>query len=62
MQVLDIAYDAMLLMPTFRSVRHLLIEQPDLRPVIESLPDLPFLETLSLTMTEDEFGDGSNVR
>ena len=61
MQVLHVACDAMLLMPTFCSVRHLLVEQPNLKPVIECLPGLPFLETLSLTMTEDELG-GPSVR
>ena len=53
MQVLHVACDAMLFMPAFSSVRHLVVEQIDMKPVTESLPCLPFLETLSLEVTEN---------
>ena len=52
--MLHMACDELLFMPTFCSVRHLLVEQFDLNPVIVSLPTLPFLETLSLIQTQGE--------
>ena len=53
MQVLQLACDAMLFMPAFSNVRHLLVKQFDLNPVIRSLPCLPLLETLTLEAKED---------
>ena len=53
MQVLHLAFDELDFMPSFCSVRHLLAEQADLQPVIDSLPSLPLLETLSLMFVKD---------
>ena len=56
MQVLHLGCE-LVVMPSFQSVRHLLVEQPDLLPTIESLHMLPLLESLSLTTTD--MRDGS---
>ena len=55
MQVLYMACDELLFVPTFCSVRHLLMEQSNLDPVIMTLSGLPVLETLSLIQIDAEF-------
>ena len=51
MQVLHLGCE-LVVMPSFQSVQHLLVEQPDLLPTIRSLYMLPLLESLSLTATD----------
>ena len=48
MQVLVLSCEPFMVLPPFRTVKHLVVEQPDLQPVLVGLSGLPLLETLSL--------------
>ena len=44
-----------MVLPSFRTVKHLLVEQPDLQPVLDGLSGLPLLQTLSLINSDQSY-------
>ena len=55
MQVLVLSCERFMVLPSFRTVKHLVVEQPDLQPVLDGLGGLPLLETLSLVNSDESF-------
>ena len=55
MQVLVLSCEPFMVLPPFRTVKHLVVEQPDLQAVLVGLSGLPLLETLSLINSDQSY-------